>query len=86
MKPYGGHLLCVPFKADIFNLHNTGPSIRAEYKAEDPGDDIIEFIAVLGVGKGLTLCAGCIAGVYAACPYLAPRGSFVLCASGAFAA
>jgi hypothetical protein len=45
------HIVGMAFKAEVFYLPNAGGPVGAEYQAENLGNEIIEFPAVLSVGK-----------------------------------
>jgi hypothetical protein len=44
------HVVCVAFKAEVFDLHDAGGPVGTEDQAKNLGNEIVEFHAVLRIG------------------------------------
>jgi len=74
----------VALKADSLDLRNTGSAIGPEYEPEDPGNEVVELCAGLGIGKFGTLAARSDLFVDTTGAHLAPGSLCIFAASPAF--
>ncbi len=65
---------------------NARPAVRPKNQAEQLRNEVMNFLAVAGVGHDAAVGAGGVAVFEAAGPHLAPRGLLVLVAAGATSA
>jgi hypothetical protein len=83
MQLSGRHSIGMALEPDFAYLKNACPAVRSENQAEQLRYEIVEFLAVAGVGHDAAVGARGIAVFLAAGSHLAPRRLLVLVAAGA---
>jgi hypothetical protein len=78
------HILGVALNADLFDLINAGPSVRAQNETDDLRNRVVEFFAVVRVSEFPAFSARGISASDTARSYPAPRRLFIPMAAGAF--